>query len=168
MSTPKKQAIKELSSQAVSNQQALVDKINGRPTIRNVKRIIPGGKTLHDQVPIEQFPKMFYTWLRHCREFRSFTVSFVKDPNQGTKRVKVIDYNPQPNVYEWDRNRREVASEVSKQMLKVGVVAIEGDKEGLYAYVLQDKAKDIHPTMDEWEPYVEFTPIRRSTTKKLG
>ncbi len=159
MGMSKTEAIKELERNALSNQQALVTKIEGTPGPVIVKRAIPAGKTLLDTVSREDLPKACYTWLRHCAHFTSFTISFAKDLDEtSSKKVKVLDFDSRSNNLEWDlRGKRWLGEKVAENLLKEKVIAVEGDKDGLYIHLSKDS---IDPESDNWEPYVEFIPFR--------
>lgn len=159
MSMSKTQAIKDLERNTLSNQQALVSKIEGSPKINMIKRTIPGGKHLLETVRREDLSKACYTWLRHCAFFSSFTVSFVKDVSQfKVKKTKVQDFNDKTNNFEWDlRGKKWLGEVIAQNLLRPGVLAVEGEKNGLYVYTSE---QEVTPENDYWEPYIEFTPFK--------
>jgi hypothetical protein len=159
MAMSKTEAMKELERNAVSHQQALVNKIEGSPGPTVIKRAIPGGKTLLDNVSREELPKACYTWLRHCAHFTSFTFSFIKDlSTENAKKIKVMDFDSRSNNLEWDlRGKKWLGEKIAENLLKEKVVGVQGDKDGLYA-LLTDQA--IQQSNENWEPYIEFVPFR--------
>ena len=159
MSMSKAQAMKDLERAKLSNQQALVDKINGTPTITKINRIIPAGKTLLDTVSREDLPRACYTWLRHCRHYTEFKISFLKSSVQSDlKKTKVMDFDSRSRNLEWEsRGKKWLGEVVAENLLKSSVVAVSGDKDGLYIHTTEDQ---VDPASDNWEPYVEFTPFK--------
>ena len=155
----KAQAMKDLERSKLSNQQSLVDKINGTPTITKINRIIPAGKTLLNDVSREDLPRACYTWLRHCRHYTEFKISFLKDSVEtNLKKTKVMDFDSRSRNLEWEsRGKKWLGEVVAENLLKTSVVAVSGDKDGLYTYTTEE---EVNPENDNWEPYVEFTPFR--------
>jgi hypothetical protein len=155
MSMSKTQAMKELERSAVSNQQSLVKKIEGIKQTKILRRAIPGGKQLLDNVNRETLPKACYTWLRHCAHFTHFTVSFAKDiESTDTRKVKSLDFDPRSTNLEWDlRGKKWLGEQVASLLLQEKAIAVEGNKEGLWVHYAKE---DLLPESDDWEPYVEF------------
>ena len=155
----KTQALKELESQSLTNQQSLVNKIQGVKQNKLIKRIIPGGKSLLENVSRESLPKACYTWLRHCAHFTSFTISFAKDPTEvKAKKIKSVDFDPRSQNFEWDlRGKKWLGEQVAGLLLQDKVIAVEGTKEGLWIYSAEE---DLSPESENWLPYVEFNRFK--------
>lgn len=155
MSMSKTQAMKDLERSAVSNQQSLVNKIEGIKQTKILKRIIPGGKNLLQNVNRESLPKACYTWLRHCAHFTNFVISFAKDIESiETKKVKSVDFDPRSQNLEWDlRGKKWLGEQVAQLLLQEKAIAVEGNKEGIWIYYSKE---DLSPESENWEPYVEF------------
>lgn len=162
MGMSKTQAMKDLERSSISNQQALVTKIQGTTTTSTVKRTIPGGKDLLTNITRENLPKACYTWLRHCAHFTSFTISFAKDLEElTTKKQKVLDFNPKQNNFEWDlRGKKWLGERVAENLLKENVIAVEGNKDGLWIHSTKET---LSPDAENWEPYVEFSRFKPGT-----
>lgn len=159
MSMSKPQAIKELEKQSIANQQSLVKKIEGIQPNKVIRRQIPGGKNLLENVSRETLPKACYTWLRHCAHFTSFTVSFADNISElSTKKIKSVDFDPRSTNIEWDiRGKKWLGEQVAGLLLQDKVIAVEGNKEGLWVH-LSDK--DLTPESENWLPYVEFNRFK--------
>ena len=149
MGMSKTEAMKELERSTISNQQALVNKINGTSENKRLKRVIPSGKTLLDTVSRESLPKAVYVWLRHCSYFTEFTVSFAKNLDElNVKTTIVLEFNSRSQNIEWDtRGKRWLAEKVAENLLKEKVVAVSGTKEGLTIHTTEDS---FSPENDSW------------------
>ena len=159
MSMSKTQAIKDLERNKLSNQQALVDKITGSKSIQKLCRVIPAGKTLLDDINREDLPRACYNWLRHCRHFSEFTISFLKTSEIKTSdKTKVMDFDARSRNLEWEtRGKKWLGEVVAENLLKQGVIAVSGNKEGLFIHTTEEK---ISPELESWEPCLEFTPFK--------
>ena len=161
MPTSKAEAIAQLSGpNSLSNQQALVKKILGSQSKKTLKRTIPGGATLVQDLSDKQLAPAIYTWLRHCRHFTSAVLSFAKDPSiLKTSEEKVIDFDPRGKNTEWEtRGKKWLSERIADIIMRDNVVAVKIEKDGLY--LLTDKSGTFSPGCDEWEPYVQFSPFR--------
>jgi len=164
MPTSKAEAIEQLNGpSSVSNQQALVKKILGSETNKTVKRVIPGGKTLVDDVSEKDLPSAIFNWLRHCRHFNSAFISFAKDPfSLKTSQSKIVDFDSRARLAEWEtRGKRWLAERISEIIMRDNVVAVKIEKDGLY--LMTDTEGTFSPESEEWEPYVQFSPFRPPT-----
>lgn len=159
MPITKKQAIKDLERNKLSNQQALVKKIEGISTSKNIKKYIPGGKTLKDQLSKESFPKAMNNWLKHCRHFTELEFSFLDPKPSDLEETKVYDFNSSANNSEWEiRGKKWLAETLSEFILKPKSVFIKVKKDGIYLYSAQ---KDLKPSNKAWAPYISFVATKR-------
>jgi len=155
----KTQAMKDLERNKLSNQQALVDKITGTKTIQTIQRIIPAGKTLLADINREDLPRACYNWLRHCRHFSEFTISFLKISElQTADKTKVLDFDTRSRNIEWETRGKKWLGEIAAEnLLKESVIAVSGNKDGLFIHTTTEA---ISPEEDNWEPCLQFTPFK--------
>ena len=66
---------------SVSNQQALVKRIQGNNMPKPTRTTIPGGKFLLDVVDQNKLESAVYTWLRRHRHFEYFKICLLLRPN---------------------------------------------------------------------------------------
>jgi len=161
MGITKKQAIDfESSPNSVSNQQALVKRIINSEPRTSIKRIIPGGSTITEDISEKALASAVYTWLRHCTHFTQATISFARDPSTiNCSRNKVVDFQSTNRYSEWEqRGKRWLAERIADIITRDNVVFVEIQKDGIYLNV--DKTGSFDPTHNDWEPYVEFSPFR--------
>ena len=162
MSLSKKEAIEDLRRSNVSSQESLVKAIIDDSPFRQIKRYIPGGKTLIDTVSKQDMPDAIYTWLRHCRNFTEVTLSLV-DPLEPANltSTKVLDMNPNSKNTEWESRGKEwLAEKIANHLTKDKVVAIEVKRDGIYAL---SSTQEITQEDENWKPYVQFSPFKPST-----
>lgn len=158
--TTKKQAIKELERTNLSNQNALVKKIEGVRSSKNIKRYIPGGKHLSEQVSKERLPGAINQWLRHTRHFTEMEFSFLDPKPAALNESKVYDFDTSAANFEWERRGRKWLSEIlAEYMLQDKVVSVKVKKEGVYIYSTDTS---FNSETEEWKPYVNFVSPRRS------
>jgi hypothetical protein len=70
MALTKKQAIEyESSPNSLSNQQALVKRIISSEPRTSVKRVIPAGSSITEDIGEKALVSAVYIWLRHCAHF---------------------------------------------------------------------------------------------------
>jgi len=110
---------------------------------------------LLENVSREDLPKACYTWLRHCAHFTSFTISFAKEIEKtSSRKVKSLDFDPRSQNLEWElRGKKWLGEQVASLLLKEKVIAVEGNKDGLWAHYSKE---DLSPKSENWQPYVEF------------
>lgn len=164
MAINKADAIEQLKGpNSISNQQALVKKIQGTQKIVPVRYPIPGGKTMTQDIPESQLSSAVYNWLRHCRHFMEAKISLINDLNNAnTTRTKVIEFNSTTKNAEWEvRGKKWLAERVSDVLKDDHIVAVEITKEGIFAF--HDNDKTFSPDSEDWEPYVEMLPFRAPT-----
>ena len=163
MGLTKANAIDQLKGpNSISNQEALVKKIQGTKIKDPVKHIIPGGKSL-TELDQQQLPVAIFNWLRHCRHFTEGIVSLSSshsDRNTTTKRV--VDFDPKQRNTEWEiRGKRWLAERIADVLTEDDIVAVKIEKEGLYA--VYDNDKTFSSESEDWQPYIELTPFRPPT-----
>lgn len=160
MGLNKAEAIRQLESRgSISNQQALVKKIEGVQTTKPIKRVIPGGKEL-PSLPPDALPVAVYTWLRGCNVFTHVLLSL--SSNSGlhqSKTNKVIDFDTNTRNAEWEiRGKRWLAERMVDVLKTKNLLAIEVKRDGIYAVVKSDGA--FGPKSEDWEPFIELTPFK--------
>ena len=175
------------SGVSISSQEALVKKIL-KPDIINIKRVIPGGKTMLSYLDKQTMEGAVYNWLRGVGGFSEVIISFAKDPskfNLSISKVQPFDTrDPKPH---WERSqvgRKDLAKTISGYISQKKLVYIQVKPDGIY--IAEDKsnkfnakvtltAKLIKDTPEyegldvgdkvpspDWEPYIEFVPSNRS------
>jgi hypothetical protein len=146
----------------MSNQQGVVQAMTGSPVISPVKRVIPGGKTL-TQLKADRLQRAIGTWLRGCREWTECTLSFCADPSQHKcTTAKAIDL-PQGTRPAWDTmGKLWLAERIYSVIEQHGkhLLAIKITKDGIFS--ITDSTGKFSSESSDWEPYIEFTPVRRS------
>ena len=163
MGLTKANAIDQLKGpNSISNQQALVKKIQGTRIKPPVRHIIPGGKSL-TEIDEGQLPVAVFNWLRHCRHFTEGVVSLCSDVEERkTKVKKVVDFDPKMRNTEWEvRGKRWLAERIADILTQSNILSVNIKKEGLYA--VYDVEKTFSAESEDWEPYVELTPFRPPT-----
>lgn len=144
-----------------ANQQAVVARVVPTVTAKTVRRVIPGGKTMDEQIDERRLPQAVFNWLRHVKDFSAVTVSWAENLGKLTTREsKLQNFDLKDPLLPWERQgKRWLADEIAKAFLaQEGIVAVKATREGLYA-VLDTKA-ELTPESDLWEPYVEFDAVR--------
>jgi len=160
MGLSKAQAIRQLESRgSVSNQQALVKKIEGVNVTPPIKRVIPGGKQL-SSLSTEELTVAVYTWLRGCNIFTEARLSLSgNNANHKVKKNKVIDFDTNTKNAEWELRGKRWLSERIVDVLKTkNILSVEIKRDGIYSVVKTDGS--FGPSSDDWHPYVELTPFK--------
>jgi hypothetical protein len=161
MGITKADALEQMDSPgSISNQEALVKKIQGTQITKPVKRVIPGGKTLTTDLTEANLKHAVYTWLRHCRNWTEGTISLCSDLSaRKNKKEKVLDFNSDSKNAEWEvKGKRWLAERISEVLTRDNILAVQIQKEGLY--LVTDTEQTFSPESDDWEPYVELTPFK--------
>jgi hypothetical protein len=161
MALTKKQAIEyESSPNSLSNQQALVKRIISSEPRTSVKRVIPAGSSIIEDIGEKALVSAVYTWLRHCAHFIQATISFAKDPSTiNCSRSKMVDFQTNGRYSEWEqRGKRWLAERVADIITRDNVVSVDIERDGIYLNT--DKSGSFDPTHADWEPYIEFSPFR--------
>lgn len=148
----------------VSDQQSLLKKLM-KKEFKPVRRIIPGGKTLMDQVDQESLPRAIWTWLRHCRDFTQVTISFSGDPDLRTlKEALVMEFDadaPAPIWVTHDEKKSYLANQLADVINRHAPVKVVAKKDGIYVYTASgDDSFD--PSSEDWQPYIEFVPDKKA------
>ena len=164
MALNKTDAIDQLSGpNSISNQQALVKRIQGTKIAQPVKRFIPGGKSLTKDISEANLPKAVFNWIRGCRHWTECTISLCEDYSQRkTKVTKVVDFDSSTKNAEWEiRGKRWLSERIADVLKTDHLLAVTIDKTGISTIV--DTDKSFTPESDDWTPYVELTPFRPPT-----
>jgi len=152
----------------VSNQQALVN-IMMETTVKPIRRTIPGGRHLLDQIDSAKLREAVFTWLRGTRWFDEVTIGLSNTPNgRGLKERKIMDFPDTGKWPVWDvpqRGKLWLAEKISDYLGKTKLISIRASKEGLYAILPAEKDSDFGPGAEDWEPYIEFLPRRTEQYK---
>ncbi len=162
----------------ISSQQALVDKLLEN-AVRNIKRLIPGGKNILKTLDKADMDKAVYNWLRGCSKFSNVRISFAKEPEKfGSQVTKVHPFDTRGDKPQWERSmegKKDLAKLMSKLLTSKPVVMVEARLDGIYVY--EDKDKKFSPvTVDaegnkvpspDWEPFIEFVPTGRTRVSVL-
>lgn len=160
MGLDKAEAIRQLESRgSVSNQQALVKKIEGVKAVTPITRVIPGGKTLSSLKP-EDLTVAVYTWLRGCNIFTEAMISLSADNTaHKSKTSKVIDFDTNTKNTEWElRGKRWLAERVVDVLRTKNILSVRIKRDGIYTIVKTDGA--FGPSSEDWQPYIELTPFK--------
>jgi len=161
MAITKADAIAQLQSpNSLSNQQALVKKIQGTKVAKPVKRFIPGGKNLTEELSEKNLASAVFNWIRHCRHFTECTISLCEDPsNYKTKATKVIDFDTNTKNSEWEiRGKRWLAERLADILTTDNLVAVKVERSGITTLI--DTKDAFSPESEDWLPYIELTPFR--------
>ena len=163
MGISKADAIDQLKGPiSISNQEALVKKIQGTKIKPPVKYIVPGGKHLTD-FDQQQLSVAVFNWLRHSRHFTEGVISLCSNyENRATSTKKVVDFDPKTRNAEWEvRGKRWLAERIAEVLTEDSILAVSIKREGLYA--IYDSEENFTSSSEDWEPYVELVPFRPPT-----
>jgi hypothetical protein len=137
-----------LQSGGIENQEALVKRLQEKTKIPPVRRQIPGGKKLLEQVDQAVMEKAVYNWLRGCRAFSEVTLSFAKEPEKFQCKVrKMRDFNADGPREEWESNpegRKVLARYMAEILNSHQMVKLVAKKDGIWLY--QDAEGKFGPT----------------------
>jgi hypothetical protein len=160
MGLTKTDAIKqlEIAGSNVANQQALVKKLSGTQLQKQIKHVIPGGKSLTENVAKEDLATTIFTWLRRVRHFKDVVLSMASDLSKlETKQYHAVDFDTKQKQPEWEiHGKRWLAERMADVLKEDSIVAIKVDKNGIIAY--QDSNANFSPDHENWEPNLIFTP----------
>ena len=147
------------------HQQALVKKIEGVQPVTPIKRVIPGGSTLHE-LPIDTLPSAVYTWLRACTHFTEGTPIPASCPEElKTKTRRIIDFDTKTRNAEWEvRGKRWLAERIVELLKIKNIVAIEIKRDGLTVVMASGS---FGPKSKAWEPYIELVPLNHQSFRRL-
>ena len=146
-----------LQSGGISNQQALVKRLQERVKLPPVKREIPGGKRLLENLDQDTMERAVYNWLRGCRAFSEVTISFAADPDKSQCRVKKMrDLTATNGREEWETHpegRKILARYISEILNNHQMVKVVAKADGIYLH------QDVNET---------FGPSRQVTEADLA
>jgi hypothetical protein len=145
-----------LQSGGIAHQESLVKRLQEQIAMPPMKRLIPGGKTLLEQLDQETMEKAVYNWLRGCRAFSQVTISFAKNPEQyQCKTEKIRDYNTAGPREEWETHpegRQHLARHLAEILNSHRVVKVVAKRDGIWLY------KDVNN---------QFAPVKTVTKEDV-
>lgn len=180
-----------LDNTRIASQQALLKQLVPQG-VQPIKRVIPAGKTLSEQVDQQDMPRVVYTWLRGCGHFNEVKISLARNPEQisGTPERRV-PFDTKDKLF-WEKtatSRKELAKIIADIMNKERLVYIHVKPDGLYVakdptnkfapvVAVTKQLQAAHPELadvaintkvpnPDWEPFVEFLPKRPRVTKPV-
>jgi hypothetical protein len=132
-----------LGSIGIANQEALVKFLQKPKVPQSVKKVIPGGKFLLQQIDKEHMVSAVYNWLRTTRAFTTFTLSWAREPElfklKSTK-VRTFDTDQPKEIWETHpEGRRYLAKELADIINKEKFVKLEVRKDGIYMFTDVEK-----------------------------
>lgn len=149
-----------LVSDAVSDQQSLVQLMLAQNVREPIKHTIPGGKFLFTkghEMTIKELESAVYTWLRRVHYFDEVTINFSSKPTEyNTKALKVADF-PVMNVPIWvvpTKGKSFLAKALAAEIAKGGLVSITAKPDGLYACKVP--VDQFGPGSEDWLPSLSF------------
>lgn len=129
---------KELLLGGVSDQQALVKKLQERKAIPPKKRLIPGGKKILELVGQDIMEEAVYNWLRGCNAFSQVTISFAKDPDKYQHTVtKVKEFDARQPREIWETHptgKKYLAEQLADIINSERALKITAKKDGVWLY----------------------------------
>ena len=127
-----------LQSGGISHQQALVKRLQERVKLPPVKRKIPGGKRLLENLDQDTMERAVYNWLRGCRAFSEVTISFAADPEKFKCRVKKMrDLTTINGREEWETHpegRKILARYIAEILNNHQMVKVVAKGDGIFLY----------------------------------
>lgn len=162
MGLTKEDAIKQLGSS--SNQQALVNKIMGTKIIKPSHHVIPAGKTMMTDLSAEQLKEAIYNWFCRHRHWTKAMISFAKNPALfKTEEFKAVEFNTNSKLVAWEADgKRKIARQVADVINGTNnLVAVKIERDGIY--VITESEGTFSPESDDWEPYIELVPFKKSS-----
>ena len=160
MELTKADALNQIRGQSsLSNQQSLVQKIQGGTPTKPIKMVIPGGKTLASEISKSELPDAIFTWLRRVRHFKEVTISFCSDSSlRKTKSMNAVDLDSSHTISQWERmGKKWLAERLAEVLSQENILAVKVDKNAIYA-IINIEENSFTPESEDWEPYLEFIP----------
>ena len=149
---------------SVSNQQALVKRLLGNNKPKAIRRVIPAGQTMLEDIDQTMLNKAVFTYVRSSRYFDNFKLSFAKDTSSMDLEVlKVQDFPFDGKYAIWEmpsHGKAWLADQISTILARQKLVYIEAKQDGLYV-ATERKESDFGPGAENWEPYYELVPARK-------
>lgn len=164
----------------IGHQQALVEALMTQ-TVKPVRRTIPGGINMLGELDQSGLEQACYNWLRGTKNFEKVSLSLASDPMKfRLQERKLVDFPKDQRHPVWITHpdgRRYLARIMADALKKHQLVMLEARKDGLYMFTDTDKV--FAPTRpataadegaaigeaiwnEDWEPYIEFLPSRKS------
>lgn len=159
---------RDIMNSGLSDQEAILKKIVGPKKVVTVKKVIPGGASLLDQVPQEDMEKAVYNWLRFQNTFSEVILSFAKDMTKfKTLTEKVISFDASNPP--WDANKegkRSLAKVLANEINKTSALAFHVKKDGIYVITdVEDKfAPTVKITKESFEELKQKTLAKKLAT----
>lgn len=151
-----------LQSGAVSHQQALVKRLQERRVLPPRKIMIPGGKTMLEELGQEDMESAIYNWLRGCRAFTQVTLSFAKNPDSYQCKVtKVRDFDDSNPREIWETHpegKEYLARGLAEVINTFSPVKVVAKKDGIWVY------EDVN---NSFSPYKAVTEDDVAAQQKL-
>ena len=148
----------------VSNQQALVKRLLGNNRPKAIRRVIPGGQTMLEDIDQTMLGKAIFTYLRSSRYFTNFKLSFAREPKvMDLEVVKVQDFPFDGKYSIWEvpsHGKHWLADQIASVLNRQKLVYIEAKNDGLYVATERNET-DFGPGTENWEPFYEWTPARK-------
>lgn len=142
---------------SVAHQQALVQALTKR-TVKTVKRIIPGGVNMLNELDQSILEVAVYNWLRGTRHFTQVTLSLAKDPAKfRIREQKLIDFDENQQYAAWvthPKGKRYLAEIMAEALKKHRLVYLTAKKDGLWMGV--DTQRVFGPTRKATKADVEL------------
>lgn len=152
----------ELLRSGVSNQQALVKRLQEQTPIRPRKRKIPGGGQILETIDQADMEAAVYNWLRGCRAFSQVTISFAKDPDKfrcKTVRVKEFDEAAPREIWEMHpEGKQHLARQLADVLNNHQAVKVVAKKDGIWLHT---------DVTEEFAPYKTVTAEDVKDQRKL-
>lgn len=162
--TTKKEQTRKDVEKTVSDQQALVKRT--LPQKKATKKlIIPGGKTMLDNISHNNLFDAIRTWLNFQPRFDLFTISFHKDPSQiKVTEIKQMDFPTNLVVSIWehrDYGKLWLAEQLTTILSQYKLIYVKVTPDGIYIGQEAD-GNTFNPKSEDWQPYIEVHTIGKS------
>jgi hypothetical protein len=152
----------EALASGISNQQALVKAMITRK--REPKRmLIPGGKTLLQNLDERNLASSIFIWLRGARWFDSVTLSFVSGTvSRPSKTIKVSEFPKAANgLRPWDRQdiggKRWLADRIADALSSNLVLSVTAKEDGLYVTTpTETMTAEQLQSAEDFMPHLDF------------
>ena len=130
-----------LRLRSLSHQQAIVETRQQIVASTPIRKTIPGGAMLLQQIGKDNMDSAVLNWLRGCYRFSKVTLSFAKDPGKyNLKKEKYFDFDSKDKEA-WEIHpdgKTYLAEKISRIIKTQKFVYLEADKEGIFVYSDQD------------------------------
>jgi hypothetical protein len=128
----------ELLRGGVSDQQALVKKLQEQTPTQPRKRKIPGGGSILETIDQKDMEGAVYNWLRGCRAFSQVTISFAKEPSKfrcKVQKIKEFDANAPREIWEMHpEGKQHLAQQIADVLNNHQAVMVVAKKDGIWLH----------------------------------